>query len=393
MGADYRIRNGQLAVEVQSAAGSEASVDAAADAIKVRTSMGYSPRFDALDTDFLQASLTQSAPITGGGNVGFSLPCYLKGSGAAGSAPDIGKLLRGCGLSETLTASAVADTAQAGASGSITLHSGASATNDAYKGMVIETTGGTGSGQKRVITGYVGSTKVASVYPNWTTPPDNTTEFSIRANALYRPVSVGLELLSIWTWQHSSVSGNASRRRRLMDGMGTVSLGVTPRALATADFTFTGILPATPDDVSKPAAPTYQSAEPAPFLNARAYLGGAKVQFSEFRFDLAGDVQQFDDPEALYGYGAADILNRVSAGRIMPNLVLNSARDAFSDWLASTSRALWLHWGPAAGQMVSLYFPALRYTGNEPGDVRGFAAEGIPFRSVAEDGEVFLCFH
>ncbi|BBK44124.1 hypothetical protein STVA_41440 [Allostella vacuolata] len=391
--SDYRIRNGQLAVEMQPDPGVEEAPDAAADAIKVRTSMGYSPNFDSIDTDYLQASLTQSAPITGGGNVGFTLPCFLKGSGTAGTAPDFGKLIRACGLSETLTAAAVSDTAQAGAASTITLHAGASAVDEAYKGMLISTTGGTGPGQTRVIAGYVGSTKVATVYPAWTVTPDETTTFSVHANAAYRPVSVGLERVSIATWQHSSVGGNASRRRRLMDGMGTFRLGIPPRGLATIDFTMTGNLPAAPDDVSKPSAPTYQSSEPGPFLAAQAYLGGAKVKFAEFSFDLAGDVQQFDDPEAAYGYGPADILNRVSTGSITPNLTLNSARDAFSDWLGSTSRALWLNWGPAAGKRVSLYFPALRYTGNTPGETRGFATEQIPFRSVAEDGEVWMCIY
>ena len=42
-------------------------------------------------------------------------------------------------------------------------------------GFVVETTSGTGSGQTRVITAYNTTSKVASVYPNWTTPPDATT--------------------------------------------------------------------------------------------------------------------------------------------------------------------------------------------------------------------------
>lgn len=71
-------------------------------------------------------------------------------------------------------------TAQAGAAGSITLAaSGPSAVNDVYNGAIITITGGTGNGQVRVISDYVGSTKVASVTPNWTTPPDNTSTYSV----------------------------------------------------------------------------------------------------------------------------------------------------------------------------------------------------------------------
>jgi hypothetical protein len=70
-------------------------------------------------------------------------------------------------------------TAQAGASGTITLASGASSTDDYYKGYVVKTTGGTGSGQYRPITAYNGTTKVATVETSWSVTPDNTTPYSI----------------------------------------------------------------------------------------------------------------------------------------------------------------------------------------------------------------------
>jgi ABC-type cobalamin/Fe3+-siderophores transport system ATPase subunit len=71
------------------------------------------------------------------------------------------------------------NTAAAGANGSITLDASASATDDFYKGSWIYLTGGTGAGQARLCTAYVGSTQVASIAPNWATNPDNTTTFAI----------------------------------------------------------------------------------------------------------------------------------------------------------------------------------------------------------------------
>ena len=70
-------------------------------------------------------------------------------------------------------------TAQAGASGTITLASGASGSNDTYNDMYILTTGGTGSGQSRKITDYVGSSKVADVSPNWAVTPSSDTTYQI----------------------------------------------------------------------------------------------------------------------------------------------------------------------------------------------------------------------
>lgn len=95
--------------------------------------------------------------------------------------------------SETLTPSAVSGnitltttsskhdtgTAQAGASTTITLKSASSGTDDYYNGLYITITGGTGSGQIRIIEDYVGSTKVATVDRAWTTTPNNTSTYSI----------------------------------------------------------------------------------------------------------------------------------------------------------------------------------------------------------------------
>ena len=70
------------------------------------------------------------------------------------------------------------NTAQAGASGTITLDASASATTDYYKYVKIAILSGTGAGQARICTAYNGSTKVATITPNWTTAPDNTSVFA-----------------------------------------------------------------------------------------------------------------------------------------------------------------------------------------------------------------------
>lgn len=70
-------------------------------------------------------------------------------------------------------------TAQAGAASTITLDSGASATNNLYQNCVIFIRSGTGVGQSNIIASYVGSTKVATVATAWATTPDNTSVFTV----------------------------------------------------------------------------------------------------------------------------------------------------------------------------------------------------------------------
>jgi len=64
----------------------------------------------------------------------------------------------------------------------------ASSTDDYYNGFYVELTGGTGSGQIRLITNYIGSGKVAFVDENWDTIPDATTTYSVKQ---FTPQSVG----------------------------------------------------------------------------------------------------------------------------------------------------------------------------------------------------------
>ena len=91
----------------------------------------------------------------------------------------------------TLTASqgAVTGTAQTGStSTTIKLATGASSVDDAYNGMYVTLTGGTGDGQERLITDYEGSTRIATVDTAWTTTPDNTSTYSLR---VFTPNIVG----------------------------------------------------------------------------------------------------------------------------------------------------------------------------------------------------------
>jgi len=63
------------------------------------------------------------------------------------------------------------------------LDTSASATDDIYNGNVLRITSGTGAGQSRLITDYVGSSKTATVTPAWITTPTSGSEFAILPHA------------------------------------------------------------------------------------------------------------------------------------------------------------------------------------------------------------------
>lgn len=73
-------------------------------------------------------------------------------------------------------------TAQSATGTTLVLRAGAAFADDELNGATIVITGGTGVGQRRIITDYVGATDTATV-PTWTTTPSGTIAYKIFASA------------------------------------------------------------------------------------------------------------------------------------------------------------------------------------------------------------------
>jgi len=136
-----------------------------------------------------------------------------------------------------------ASTAQAGAAGTITLDASASAVDNFYQRCKILTTGGTGAGQCRSVASYVGSTKVATITPNWATNPDNTTTFAVLPDGLVDLTSAGVDLVveesGINLRQAIALIGAATCGKVSGAATSTITIknmdGTTTRIVATVD--------------------------------------------------------------------------------------------------------------------------------------------------------------
>lgn len=71
--------------------------------------------------------------------------------------------------------------AQSSTSGSITLSTSESSSDDVYNKSVVAIIGGTGEGQFRCVSDYTGSSKVATIDTNWSVNPDTTSRYLIMA--------------------------------------------------------------------------------------------------------------------------------------------------------------------------------------------------------------------
>lgn len=129
-----------------------------------------------------------------GGSTSPTVSIYYRGGIVEYAAPNAENTLQQ--KYQTIT---VTGTATAGAASTITLAVGSSAVNSYYKGLIIRTTGGTGSGQSRYITGYVGSTRVATVDTAWAVQPDATTTYEIKYEFLGYALPTLSSALPVWS--------------------------------------------------------------------------------------------------------------------------------------------------------------------------------------------------
>ena len=237
-----------ILAEIESQYGTDPN-PGAADAILVRDLSITPLQSDVVSRDLVRPYLGASEQLLANTRVECTFSVELAGSGAAGTAPRFGSVLKACGLAETAVTPAVTGTATAGALNSITLAAGASGTNDFYKNQILRITAGAGAGTVALITGYVGSTKVATLRAvNGSVTPDNTSAYSIDAHTLYTPVSSAFSSVTI----HYNIDGVLHKATGCR---GTFSLNTAVGEIPTIDFTMTGIYSA-PTDTAAPT-PTY----------------------------------------------------------------------------------------------------------------------------------------
>lgn len=385
--SDFLMRNRLVLAKTEVTSGTDASPVPATDAVLVEEPKA-NPNFELEQTDEVSGSLDTTQSIVGGGYMERTHRFYAKGSGTPGTAPEFTPYLQAAAMGLTTLAADSANTAQDGDTNAITLAAGAPATD--LTGFVIVTDGGTGDGQTRVITAYNTTTKVATVYPDWTVTPDATTTYSVKAGNLFVPSSTALKTITDYLYKKNSGSGNAILHK-ITGAAANLAFAMQTRQTGKFTATLRGIM-TDPVDVANPTGAVFDSVRPRPLRDADAFLDSTRVCFRNFTLDLGNQITQGDCPGAEFGYDPARVTSRKITGRINPQLLVLSDRNAFADLVAGGVKPLWLNWGEVDGNRVSLLIPRLAYTGIEDEDLDGISADGLPFEAIGIDSALYLLF-
>jgi hypothetical protein len=388
--SNYPTLNRLVLAKIESTPGTDASPTAGANAILV-ASPNPVRNLNTFETDEVTGSLDDRGPIPSSANQTYSARVYLHGSGTSGTVePEVAPFLKASGRSVSALAADVTATAQAGATSTITLAAGDSGTTDQYRGMVIEITSGTGSGQRRIITRNNSTTKVATVTPAWTVTPTASSVYAIRKCHVYRPTSAALPCITIYDYGNRNDGGN-SKLYKILGAQGNMTFNMEVNQACYFSFDFTGTFVA-PSDVAAPAAGTFQPTRPIAFNNAQVYFGDSKIKSRQFSYECGNRIQQTEDPNATYGLDIANIARRQSSGTFQAPKELEAVRNVVNSWAAGTESLMSFVWGSTSGNRFAVLCDRMIHTGSSDQDVNGLNYEQLPFRTAGADDGLHICF-
>lgn len=331
----------------------------------------------------LRANLNSLKKLYAGSMMALSITCEMKGSGAAGTAPEIGPLLRACGCSETISGGVSVTykpvstghesvtlylyqdgtrlkltgcrgsaefslaaggkpmvtfnltghtyekgTAQSATATTIVLATTHAAVDDIYNGQRIKILQGTGKGQIRTITDYTGSTKTATV-ATWTVNPDNTSVYGIENG----PADVAI------------------------------------------------------------VSPTYDSTVPAPVIGLGFSVGSYSAVIESLGLSMNNAVAHPADINSPDGYSQVYITKQEPGGSFNPEHVLIATHDFIDKFRTGAAMALDTGFiGGTAGNIMQLTMPAISYIEVGPGDRDGVRTLETSYEAKDSSGDDSFSF-
>lgn len=377
-----RKRNSVLLFKLETNEGEDASPVAASDAVLVENpTLSYDPNI--IETDEVSSSLTASAPIIGGMRAQFTCEVYLKGSGALGTAPEYGSMLKACGFAETILASSIPASAEAAASGtinSLTLGAGAAGTENLYRGMPLLLSGNPADGDTALITDYTAA-KVASLATRYGSALDNNTNYQILTNVLYSPATNNIPSGTIYFYQDGLLY-------QLLGCRGSVELSMETGGAAKLQFTFSGLIESV-SDAAIPT-PTYDVSTKPIWRDGKMEVGGQTAGVAGLSISTNNQVTYPADPNQKEGFGVPIITERNMQGSIDPMQQLVATRNIFSQFRNQQEQTIGAILGSNEGNRVGITIPKARYTALSYGDREGLSTEEMNFSALGADAEMFI---
>jgi len=354
-----RIRLSAVAVQTETTAG----VDAFGGSPPLNAFIGAEASFSlpqqSVEDPTLTGSFDRNAPIPTGIRPQITLRIPLRGSGAAATAPEWGKLMKACRWEEVVQSAQVGapTAATAGTEISATMATPFAATAQAYRGMPVILTGNPTGPQLTTILDYSAG-RVATLPMRFDPALSTATLAQVPINYLYRLTDNEDLIRPVTIYMY-----RGGQRWRFVGCKGSVALEMTAGQPGFITFTMRGQLLAAYEAVPLPTGWNTVSRPQAPiWANGLSRLDRVLARCARYTF--AGNNSLFDpeNPEAPEGYDAPEITSANSSVTIDPFSSTTNSAGRFGKFRVGTSMPFAGIMGSVPGNRIAVTNPSLRIT-------------------------------
>lgn len=379
-----RMKFAAAAVKVDTTPGTDAiaGTPAAADWIAGDFTVDFNPQI--IDNPELTGTLDKAPSIVGGLRPKITLRVPLRGSGAAGTAPDFGKLLRCCTMAENITAAAVGvpTAATAGTTSTVTAAVPFAATTQLYRGMPLLL-----SGDRTVTTGVLDYTagRVATIGETMATAATVSTLLQVPINVLYAPTSDEA------VYKTATIYAYADGLQWTFTGcQGTWSLEMTSGGIGMLTVEMEGQMGNHVAAAMPTGWNTALRQTPPRWVAGRAQLNGALARCRRLVVNAGVQATLPDNPEAAQGYDPAVPMIRDSKGTIDPLMDTTSQVALWTAFQGGAAMRMMAVIGSTAGNRFIVTAPAAKAVGFRPGEREGLGQNDIAISFDGADSDIFL---
>lgn len=385
-----RTRPQTLLAKVEVSEGVDPTPTAASNAIKIEN-INWTETPNVIQSNEHSGALDVSSPLVGGVKTTVTFDVWVKGRATASTAPDLGVLLKGCGMAETVTSTSVPAAPEALAAGGSTTTAvlGASATGtlSLYNGMPI-TFSSTVAGDS-FIAAYTAA-KTATLTDIMSGSLVATSNYVIPLNVVYRFASTSIASLTLWCYRDGKKMMGVGCR-------GTYTMTWVNGEGIKFSFSFMGVWVQATDTAN--VSGTFNDTGKIVWRGTSSAVSRMRwnrilAQVRTLTVDAGNTVVHPDNPEGTEGYDPAQITLRNSTFSIDPLETLLATRDIFADMRAGTARILHARAGSTAGSRVAVTAAAAYATqNNQGGDRDGFSTEAVSGRLTGDNDAFSICFY
>lgn len=363
-------RNAQIAVKAEGTEGTAESLTAA-EAKQIVYSPAFATSFGMHKRKPARGSLSGLPAITTKQLATLKYQTEFKGSGAVGTAPAWSAAFLGCGAQQSVVKTI--------AIGSVT--------GGPYQPM--ETiTGGTSSATGRVVgecsatpLKYVaisGTFQSGEVITGGTSGATATTGGTPADNKGFEYVPDSSNPTSV-----TAALYHDGHQKLLAGARGSWDLTATVDGILMCEFNFQGVYGGV-TDTALLSSVAYESTTPPPFLGLSFNVGGyTSPVFTSFKMSCGNTLVSRDSVTASKGALSVYITDREPVGSVDPEAVAVSDQDWYGKLVSGATGRLYTSIGTAAGEVITIASPRIRFTNVQDGDRNGLVLSNLDFEILS----------